>query len=193
MKETVSNDRRFQRTHELIINSAIEMALHIGWQKVRITHLAEKANINRNSFYLHFQTMGDLFDEVDERFLVKYRIFVRSSPSLEIMVKDPDYYEAFSDFLKSEEDYFKMIHTIGRSDILISKIEKIWMSYFDTELSLSPKYRNAKEIILPYIAGCTMIFFTNWANNPTEFDIKRNTLFNREFIEHILAMESKSD
>lgn len=50
MNESLKSDRRYQRTHELIINNAIKMALVSGWKKVSVTKLAEKVNINRNSF-----------------------------------------------------------------------------------------------------------------------------------------------
>ena len=50
MSVAVSNDRRYQRTHEAILDHAIKLALVGGWKKVSVTRLAEKANINRNSF-----------------------------------------------------------------------------------------------------------------------------------------------
>ena len=191
MSTVVSNDRRYQRTHEIITRNAIELALAVGWKKVSVTKLAEKSNINRNSFYLHFDTIEDVFDEIEEVFLAKYRTFVADSPPLEIMVRDADYYTAFSAFLKNEEEYVAAIGKMGRSAQLISKTERIWMNYYEAELSSSSKYRKAKDIILPYISGSTLIFFTSWINDPTSFDVRKNTLFNGEFIERILSIESE--
>ena len=66
MNTNPSNDRRYQRTHETIKNNTLELAIANGWKKVSVTKLAEKANINRNSFYLHFDTINDVFDEIEE-------------------------------------------------------------------------------------------------------------------------------
>ena len=191
MSNNVSIDRRYQRTHKAIIHTAIELALAGGWKKVSVTKLAERANINRNSFYLHFDTINDVFDEIEEQFLAKYRAFLATSPPLEIMVRDADYYAAFSAFLKSEEEYVATIGKMERSAQLISKTERIWTNYYEAELSSSSKYRKAKDIILPYISGSTLIFFTSWINDPTSFDVRKNTLFNGEFIERILSIESE--
>ena len=192
MSVVVSNDRRYQRTHEAIIHHAMELALVSGWKKVSVTKLTEKANINRNSFYLHFNTIEDVFDEIEERFLAKYRDFVSASPLLDVLVTDTDYYVAFSAFLKSEESNVAAIAKMGRAEQLVSKIERIWLDYFDRELSSSRKYSRAKDVILPYIAGCTLIFFTNWVNDPIGFDIQKNTWFNGKFIERTLALEAEN-
>ena len=132
-----------------------------------------------------------MFDEIEERFLEKYRAFMGSSPLLDIMVKDQEYYAAFSGFLKSEEEYVAVIHKMGRSQHLLSKLERVWMSYYDVELSSSPKYRKAKDVIFPYVAGCTMIFFTNWVNDPTGFNIRENAVFSGKFIDRILSTEAE--
>ena len=184
-----SDDRRYQRTHQLIISNTIELAIANGWEKVSITKLAEKSNINRNSFYLHFERIEDVFDEIEDSFVSRYQEFVSSQPVLEALVNDYDYYSAFADFLKSEEQFATMINQMGRSNQLNSKVEKIWMKYLDEELSSLPEYRKVKDVILPYISGCTLIFFTNWFNDPTGFNIQKNTLFSGEFIKHILSME----
>ena len=183
-------DRRYQRTHEIIIHHAIDLALESGWEKVNVTRLAEKANINRNSFYLHFTSINGVFDEVEERFVDKYRRFVTSSPLLDVMIKETEYYNSFSLFLRSEGEYVAVIKKMGRSDQLLSKLQKVWMDVYETELSASQKYNDAKDMILPYIAGCTLIFFSNWINDPTGFDVQKNTLFSGAFIDHILTLAS---
>ena len=186
-------DRRYQRTHEAIVSNAIELALTAGWKSVSVTKLAEKANINRNSFYLHFGVMNDVFDEIEDEFVDRYRRFVTTSPILDVMIKDSKFYDSFTAFLKSEEEYVAIISKIGRSNHLISKIQKVWMDIYNAELSGSERYRKAKDIVLPYIAGCTLIFFTNWINDPTGFDVHRNTLFSGEFIDYILTLASREE
>ena len=51
----------------------------------------------------------------------------------------------------------------------------------------------AKDVILPYIAGCTLIFISNWVRDPTGFDIQKNTLFNGKFIQRTLALEAETE
>ena len=189
MSAKSSNDRRYQRTHKIIISNTIELALENGWKKVCITEVAEKSNINRNSFYLHFDRIEDVFDEIEDEFVTMYQNFVSTQPVIDALVKDSDYYSAFSNFLKSEEQFALMIKKMGRSSHLNSKVEKVWMKYIDEELSSLPKYKRVKDVIKPYIAGCTLIFFTNWFNDPTGFNIQKNTLFSGSFINHILSME----
>lgn len=129
-----------------------------------------------------------MFDEIEEKFLDKYRESLKSASILEIMIKESKYYDNFVDFLKGEEAYVKVIKEMGRAEQLISKITKIWMRIYEEELSMSLELRKQKDIILPYIAGCTSIYFTNWINDPIGFGIQENTLLSGKFIDYILTM-----
>ena len=181
-------DRRYQRTHEIIISTVISIALTRGWEKVNVTEVAKVANINRNSFYIHFETINDVFDEIEDRFIKKYQESLIKAVSIDEMIKDTSYYDMFIKFLNSEAKYVDSIKKMGRANFLLTKIRKEYMKFFEKELSSSIKYKKAKDLILPYIAGSTSIFFDNWVNNPLAFDIKKHAVFSGEFIERILLM-----
>ena len=66
------------------------------------------------------------------------------------------------------------------------------MHILEEEFSAS-QYNAKKDVILPYIAGCTWIFFTNWVNNPIDFDTKKNILFSGNFIDYILLFSSEKN
>ena len=184
----VFKDRRYQRTHEAIILNTIKLAKISGWKKVTVTKICHNANLNRNSFYLHFETINDVFDEIENVFINKYHSFMNSSPIIEVMIKTPEYYDLFHKFLLEEAKYVNDIKDIGRSEQLLSKIKNVYMEVFEKDLKSSAKYKHNINIILPYITGCTLIFFTNWVNDPLHYDIKNNVIFSGEFIDKILNM-----
>ena len=187
MSERAKKGRQWQYTHQTIIQQAICLAKEHGWEKVRVTKLVELANINRNSFYLHFETINDVFDEIEESFLSKYKELLESSP-LDEMIKDSKNHAAFYSFWESEREYIATINKIGRTEIFLSKMSKIWMNHLDVELSKSQKYEKQKEIILPYISGATLLFFTNWFNDPMGFEIEKNGLFSTDFIDQSIRL-----
>lgn len=56
-------DRRVERTRNAIISAFKEMIIEKEFKEITIKDLAEKANINRKTFYLHYESMEDiLFD-----------------------------------------------------------------------------------------------------------------------------------
>ena len=56
-------DKRVEKTRELIISSFTSLILETDLKKITIKSIAEKANINRKTFYLHYSSIDEiLFD-----------------------------------------------------------------------------------------------------------------------------------
>lgn len=63
MEKSKKYDRRVEKTRNAIINSFKEMIIEKEFKEITIKQLAERANINRKTFYLHYESMEEiLFD-----------------------------------------------------------------------------------------------------------------------------------
>lgn len=64
-----SNDLRFVKNKIAMQNAFIELSLEKGVRNVTVKELAERAMVNRMTFYSHYDSLADLVSEyVDERF-----------------------------------------------------------------------------------------------------------------------------
>ena len=61
----MSEDRRIKRTKENIKNTLIKMLESMPITSVSVTELAEKANISRKTFYLHYNSVYDAVEDID--------------------------------------------------------------------------------------------------------------------------------
>ncbi|MBP3819963.1 MAG: TetR/AcrR family transcriptional regulator, partial [Butyrivibrio sp.] len=63
----VSSDRRFQKNKREIRKAYIKLVQEKGYQNVTISDIAQEADINRMTFYSHYDIVEDIFVEfVDE-------------------------------------------------------------------------------------------------------------------------------
>ncbi|HEX2926062.1 MAG TPA: TetR/AcrR family transcriptional regulator [Ruminiclostridium sp.] len=62
-------DRRIQKTRQLIINTFINLLAEKGFEKITINDIAERANINRGTVYLHYVDKFDLLDKCIETYV----------------------------------------------------------------------------------------------------------------------------
>lgn len=58
--ENTRLDRRVQRTQQALSNALVALILEKGYAAVQVKDIAERANINRASFYLHYKDKDDL-------------------------------------------------------------------------------------------------------------------------------------
>ncbi|MBP1755628.1 MAG: TetR/AcrR family transcriptional regulator [Firmicutes bacterium] len=62
-------DRRIQKTRQSIMNTFIDLLAEKGFEKITINDIAERANINRGTVYLHYVDKFDLLDKCIETYI----------------------------------------------------------------------------------------------------------------------------
>lgn len=108
MKDT---DLRVQRTKKLLKDNFKEMFLEMDYEKITVKELCEKAMINRRTFYLHYESIDDILNEVltemaksfleytkdydhflnPKRIVKDYFLFTSSDPLFEKLNNNIDY------------------------------------------------------------------------------------------------------
>ena len=62
----MSEDRRIRKTKKLIKDTLIELLLQNPINRISVTELTEKADISRKTFYLHYSSIYDAKNELDD-------------------------------------------------------------------------------------------------------------------------------
>ena len=57
------HDLRYRRTHNAIQRAMAELVMEIDPNKITVKQIADRAQINRKTFYLHYDSIESLFDE----------------------------------------------------------------------------------------------------------------------------------
>lgn len=66
METTVKTDRRILRTKQSITKSFLELFSEKDFEQITINEIAERANVNRGTIYLHYSDKYDLLDHCIE-------------------------------------------------------------------------------------------------------------------------------
>ena len=70
------NDRRFQRTHKLIRDVFEEMFMEQEYSRITVKDLCSRININRKTFYHHFNSLEDLLTDMLSNIVNEIMAFV---------------------------------------------------------------------------------------------------------------------
>lgn len=66
MEKAIKTDRRILRTKQSIKNSFLELFSEKNFEQITINEIAERANVNRGTVYLHYSDKYDLLDKCIE-------------------------------------------------------------------------------------------------------------------------------
>ena len=172
------NDERVIKTKKLIKTALSELIQEKGFDHVSITDLTQRANINRGTFYLHYQDKYDLLEKFENEVLddinTNAENFIKS-------IKDIDFLgEDFSNEIKPfinkiftyiKENYIIMKVILGpKSDMRFqNKIkkalnilltEKGWDNYFDSQNTFV-----SKDYFISYLLSAHIGVIRQWIDS----------------------------
>ena len=172
------NDERVIKTKKLIKIALSELIQEKGFDHVTITDLTQRANINRGTFYLHYQDKYDLLEKFENEVLddinTNAENFIKS-------IKDIDFLgEDFSNEIKPfinkiftyiKENYIIMKVILGpKSDMRFqNKIkkalnilltEKGWDNYFDSQNTFV-----SKNYFISYLVSAHIGVIRQWIDS----------------------------
>lgn len=87
-----TQDRRYQRTHKLIKDELEKMLVEMEYSEITVSSLSERVNINRKTFYNHYDCLDDVLSEILEEFVgltvayIRTRLFSEGSPKIEGLI-----------------------------------------------------------------------------------------------------------
>ncbi|MDR2135303.1 MAG: TetR/AcrR family transcriptional regulator [Treponema sp.] len=82
-------DRRVRKTRDLIKQTLITLLLEKDLQDITVSQLAEIADINRGTFYLHYRDVADLFREVEDGMVEEFSRYIAKYKSYSAFLRTP--------------------------------------------------------------------------------------------------------
>ncbi|REK76743.1 TetR/AcrR family transcriptional regulator [Paenibacillus paeoniae] len=102
METKLKTDRRIVRTREAIVKAFLELFAEKELEHITINDIADKANVNRGTVYLHYSDKYDLLDKCIESHLNKLFSFCQNH---EAQTATPLVHDLRPVFLYFEENY----------------------------------------------------------------------------------------
>src|SRR5699024_5057776 len=169
-------DLRVIKTKQAIKNSLYELIENSGFGSITVKALTEKAQINRGTFYLHYENIEDLISEYYDDFIVRlYDLFDKSILEQRSSVIVSDSAGATSiliinmlQFIKENRSSFKLLwlrgyHLSNREKIKVF-VEDILFNHEEALLRMK-KLPAPKKYYFSYVFSSCMGIIAEWIDN----------------------------
>jgi AcrR family transcriptional regulator len=70
-------DRRIKKTKKIISDTLVSLLQKKEIHQISITELCDQADINRKTFYNHYQGIKDVLNEIEDDYVMKYLSYLR--------------------------------------------------------------------------------------------------------------------
>ena len=144
-------DRRVQRTRKLIIETFMELLRDKGFEKITVNDIADRADINRGTVYLHFLDKYDILEKCIDIYVEE--LLSHCSDDEEIHLHEDAMGKVFS-YLKEHIDIYKLLHENDKYGMFRKKLTNALLSQVEIAMALMPKeISTSREIASQFLVN----------------------------------------
>ena len=168
-------DLRIIRSKHSIKKAFIELLNEKGYEKITIQDIADKAMINRNTFYLHYQNKPDLLNRSMDELLEELNITLNLCSSSKTPISGSKLEQLMQIILEKIQNnipfYKALLLDENRIYGFQSKMEEIIKKTVADGLD-NTQLKISKELLLQYIASTFMGIVIWWVKNDLSYTPK---------------------
>ncbi len=109
-------DRRVQKTRTAIQNAYISLLMEKNNGRITVTELAKRANIDRKTFYLHYETIDDVMRDYSRQLIDKLLMLLNQQDFFSQNFNTVSLYSAMNQIISENLEFFRHIAAMNYYD-----------------------------------------------------------------------------
>lgn len=164
-------DRRVQRTKQLLKEAVLELAVEVGFDRLTIEQITERANLGRTTFYLHYNDKSELLldslqSQIDSIFQEIY-----SEENIQKWVQDGiDPRKRIFEYAAENHELFRLLFTDEVSGMVSNQFRAHIAFVLETITKTLQEQYNAtprlpNPVVANYVSGALVGLLVWWLEN----------------------------
>lgn len=169
MNHTKPTDPRILRTRQLIRDAFIQLLQEMDVEKITVNRIAERATINRVTFYLHYRDIPDLLEKLADEMIEDISDVLGQIPADEEV--NWNRMIQFLEHIAENADFYKVVLSSKRIPIFRDRLSMLLRDTIITRLDSRGseigvlKSGIQKEILIWYDSAALIGTITAWLEN----------------------------
>lgn len=180
-----------KRSRKLIRMAFAKLMLEKPVDKITITDIVKQADLNRGTFYAHYQSPYAVLEEIENEIMDNLLEFLREV-NCQNFFQDPiPLLSKVNHYLKEDFEYFKTLINASYSEQFLNKFKKLFVSYMETDRNITEHVKSTSqfEAATYFIAGGIIELYKRWFQG--ELTIKNLDEFTYCVSENIMQCAKK--
>lgn len=164
---TQNEDRRTRKTKKAMTEALAKLLLEKPLNKISVREIAEKADINRGTFYLHYRDVYDMAEKLQNEIFERFNEIVDNyEPKKNTEELFPMLVELFN-LLSDNSELAKVLISENGDAAFIYKLKKIIREkcFVNAQKILNIKNNDEFDYIYHYIVSGCIGIFSEWLEN----------------------------
>ncbi|HSU78797.1 MAG TPA: TetR/AcrR family transcriptional regulator [Candidatus Angelobacter sp.] len=160
-------DRRIAKSQEAIKKAVVELMSEKNYDNVTIQEIADKANVNRGTIYLHYVDKYDLLDKLMDEHMDNLRELCKSA--VDMTFEEGNY--VWFDYFESNYLFFSTMLKSKGAPYFRSRFLELVIGEYRADLNTSTGDNQGlnKEVLLQFFGSATVGAVEWWFKNEMPF------------------------
>ena len=157
-------NRNAIRSKKLIRQAFIELLREAPLEKITVTNLVERADVNRSTFYAHYPDVMGIIEEIEQE-IIDYTVNALSEMNFDGFWDEPKRYIEYMIYLLEENE--ELYRLLSNSNVAVHRLEHVKDVLVEKMLNMMEQYdkghkREEYVFLIRFLAGGLMEIYTQW-------------------------------
>lgn len=167
-------ESKYQYTASLMDEALLLLLEQKDYDTITVKEVCQKAGVNRSTFYLHYESMNDLLEEmvdmINSRFKASLSCVPAGDPS-KVVLTSEKYLRPYLGFIKENMRAYKVIHQKDHLFNSQKTFESFYQSIFSPALTHFGVNEKEKKYVFAFYTQVTVAIIGKWLDDNCRDDI----------------------
>ncbi|RKP51520.1 TetR/AcrR family transcriptional regulator [Cohnella endophytica] len=120
-------DPRILRTRQLIRDAFVDLLQEIEFEKLTVNRIAERATINRVTFYLHYRDIPDMLERMADDMIDEIQAILKDVPNQPPVDRDWSILVKLLEHIAANSKFYKVLLASKRVPIFTDRLRKLFV------------------------------------------------------------------
>ena len=166
----IKEDLRVKRTRESIRTALKQMVMEMPYEKITVKALTDRAMVNRNTFYLHYESADEVLREIQADYMERYLKLVEP---YNYMDNQREVVRCFFEFMESQDEFFKKITCDSRLDYVREPMQRKVLAHTHSKTTRLHTKQVCIQNIVQVFNNTTLSLYRQWVQDGRKIPLKQ--------------------
>lgn len=152
------------RSRRLIRQAFVDLMQVKNLEKITVTEVITRADINRGTFYAHYQDTRAVIEQIENEIIEKLLEFLGELRYKNFFQNPLPLFLKISRWLEEDLDFYRILINSNDSELFLVKLKNIFVNYMDNDSDIPEHIKKTPEfrIRTNFFAGGIINLFQVW-------------------------------
>lgn len=173
------------RSRRLILQAFTQLMLEKELDKITVTDIIKLADINRGTFYAHYQDTRAVIEQIENDIISKMLGFLKDFPYISFFQNPLPLLLKIARCLEEDLEFYRILINSSGAEQFLIKLKKIFVTYMENVSDIpSDEKKSAKFYVRTnFFAGGVINLYQIWFRGETDLSLSDLSLEMSKFIE----------